>query len=78
MDRYREERIDRLLRELQYECERGMMEGDVSECLEFNFVVPTSKSIPNGVVLGEFRTRPMPYGVYGIDNRGEPKLKVVR
>lgn len=74
---YRMERIDRLLHELRYEIERGMMEGEIDETLAFQFCVPTSKVIPKGVVHCEFRTRPAPSYVFGPD-MCQPKLKVVK
>lgn len=74
---YRMERIDRLLHELRYEVERGMMEREIDEHLGFTFIVPISQKIPDGVVMCEFRTRPMPRGAYHIDAL-EPRLKVVK
>jgi hypothetical protein len=57
---YRMERVERLLRELEYEVTRGMIEGDLDETLGFTFIVPISKAIPRGgVVRAEFRTRPV-------------------
>lgn len=74
----RQERIERLLNELRYEVERGMMEGEVDEDLGFIFYVPLSKSIPRGVVRCEFRTRPTP--TYMLDPRDmdSPKLRVIK
>lgn len=74
---YRWERIERLLTELRYECERGMMEGEIDEQIGFRFVVPVSKNIPNGVVLAEFRTRPIPAYQLGFDPE-PPRLRVVK
>ena len=72
----RQERIERLLQELRYEIERGMMEGEIEETLGFDFIVPTSKSIRNGVVSCSFRTRPTPgYMAFG---HNEPKLRIVK
>jgi hypothetical protein len=56
---FRMERIEKLLNELRYEVERGMMEKDIGEEIGFRFVVPLSSKIPDGVVLCEFRTRPI-------------------
>ncbi len=56
----RMERIEKLLNELSYEVERGMMEREVDEHLGFRFYVPISSKIPDGVVFCEFRTRPIP------------------
>lgn len=75
---FRQERIERLLQELRYEVERGMMEGEVDEHLGFRFMVPVSKSIPNGVVHCEFRTRPSPYPMFNFDGANEPRLRVVK
>lgn len=72
----RKERIERMLMELRYEIERGMMEGEIDETLGFDFVVPISKSIPNGVVMCSFRTRPAPH--YMAFDHNEPRLKVVK
>lgn len=73
----RKERIEKMLQELRYEIEVGMMQGDIDETLGFDFVVPVSKAIPNGVVMCSFRTRPTPrYAVY--PGHLEPKLKVVK
>lgn len=55
---FRMERISKLLRELEYEVTRGMMEGDIDETIGFRFVVPVSKAIRDGVVKCEFQTRP--------------------
>lgn len=72
----RMERITRLLHELRYEVERGMLEGDVDETIGFDFVVPISKVIPDGVVLCHFRTRPVPRYMMGSDLI-EPRLKLI-
>lgn len=74
---FRKERIEKLLHELRYEVERGMMERDLDESMGFRFVVPISRQIPDGVVHCEFRTRPMPRGAYCIDDL-EPRLRVVK
>ena len=76
-DNYRQERIERLLHELQYEIERGMMEREIDESLAFRFYVPVSQSIPKGVVFCEFRTRPLPHHVLHPDEL-EPRLRVVK
>lgn len=59
------ERIERLLRELEYEVTRGMMERDISETIDFKFIVPISKALPGGVVACEFYTRPTPMAQIG-------------
>lgn len=56
---FRKERIEKLLYELRYEIERGIMEHDIDDNLGFQFIVPISNSKPNGIVFGEFRTRAM-------------------
>jgi hypothetical protein len=73
----RQERIEKLLNELRYEVERGMMEREIGEEMGFRFYVPLSQKIPNGVVACEFRTRPIPR--YCMDmNSLEPRLKLVK
>lgn len=72
---YRQERIERLLKELQYEVSRGMVEGEIDETLSFTFIVPISKSLPRGVVHCRFQTRPM---LSYFLNYEEPRLKVVK
>lgn len=75
----RKERIERLLEELRYEIQRGMMDREIEESLGFRFIVPISNEIPNGVVLCEFRTRPMPsYNAIGFDDPGKARLRVVK
>jgi hypothetical protein len=55
---YRQERVERLLKELQYEVSRGIMEGEIDESLSFRFIVSHSKE-PECVVRAEFNTRPV-------------------
>ena len=63
--------------ELRFEIERGIMEQEIGEEMNFRFVVPISNKIPSGVVFCEFRTRPcFPYDVLGYDVY-EPRLKIV-
>ena len=52
-------RIDRLFNELRYEIERGFMEGEIEERLGFEFIVPVSKEVKNGVVHCFFESRPV-------------------
>jgi hypothetical protein len=74
---FRRERIEKLLHELRYEVERGMMEVDIDETLTFRFYVPISKAIPGGVVFCEFRTRPIPR--YEMNpNDLQPHLRLVK
>ena len=74
---FRMERIEKLLHELKYEVTRGMMEGDIAETIGFNFYVPISKAIPDGVVDCRFYTRPIQR--YYMDRLSvEPRLRIVR
>lgn len=68
----RKERVERLLRELEYEVTRGMLEGDLEEEMGFRFYVPISKKIHDGVVGCEFRTRPMPLRIPYPSNAASP------
>ena len=74
---FRMERITKLLHELHYEVERGMMEREIDETIGFRFYVPISRSIPDGVVFCEFRTRPIPRHYMDMANL-EPRLKLVK
>jgi hypothetical protein len=74
---FRMERIEKLLRELEYEVTRGMMEADIDETLGFDFYVPLSKRIKDGVVRCSFRTRPIPRYEMALD-WNVPRLKVVK
>lgn len=74
---FRRERIEKLLHELRYEIERGMMESKIDETMGFRFYVPISKAIPDGVVFCEFRTRPIPrYEMNPSDL--QPRLRLVK
>ena len=70
------ERVQRLLKELEYEIVRGMIEGDLDEDLGLRFYVPISKKIPDGVVFCEFKTRPIPRHMMGATDI-TPRLKIV-
>lgn len=73
----RQERIERLLKELEYEVTRGMIDSEIDETLLFRFYVPLSNRIKDGVVLCEFRTRPIQRIM--MDPRDmEPRLKLVK
>lgn len=74
---FRMERIEKLLRELEYEVTRGMMEGDIDETIGFRFYVPISKAIPEGVVHCRFETRPVPRHHMELDAAG-PRLRVIK
>ena len=70
------ERIQRLLRELEYEITRGMLGGEIDETISFQFVVPLSRRMPEGIVLCELRTRPT--AMYAVPlNIVKPRLRVV-
>jgi hypothetical protein len=73
---FRQERIEKLLHELRYEIERGMMENEIEEELGFRFIVPISRHIRDGVVQCEFRTRPMHRSAMNIEDL-EPRLRIV-
>jgi len=76
---YRKERIERLLHELRYEIERGILEREIDEEIGFRFIVPISQKIRDGVVFCEFRTRPCSrYDVLGYEVMAGPKLKLVK
>ena len=78
-DNYRQERIERLLKELEYEINRGIYDNEIDEEFYFRFYVPTSRSIPNGIVACEFRSRPVPHYMYSpLDNPEGAKLRVVK
>lgn len=74
----RQERIERLLQELRYEVERGMMEGEIDESMGFQFMVPISKQLQGGVVWCEFRTRPVHAHSVMMSGMEKPRLKVVK
>ena len=69
-------RIKRMLADLRHEIERGMMEREIDEHICYQFYVPVSQKIPDGVVFCEFRTRPLPRGLVS-PNDLEPRLKLV-
>jgi len=71
------ERIERLLHELRYEVERGMMEREIDEEIGFEFYVPVSSKIPDGAVFCSFRTRPVLRHQILLSGEGQ-RLKVVK
>lgn len=77
-ENYRQERIERLLNELRYEVERGMMDGEIDETIRFVFFVGVSKLIPKGVVRCEFQTRPTPLMMVDPREMDKPRLQLVR
>ncbi len=74
---FRKERIEKLLYELKYEIQRGMLEKEIDETMGFRFYVPISSAIPDGVVFCEFRTRPVPRHMMHPDD-ARPRLKLVK
>lgn len=74
---FRRERIEKLLNELRYEVERGMLERDIDETMGFRFYVPISQAIPDGVVFCEFHTRPV-QRYHMIGEELQPRLKLVK
>ena len=74
----RMERIEKLLRELEYEVTRGMLEHEIDETMGFQFVVPLSRAMPDGVVWCEFRTRPTHRHNLPWNAGAEPRLYVVK
>ena len=54
-----------------------MIQREISEILTFKFFVPISQSIPNGVVLCKFETRPVNRYSANMD-LNEPRLKIVK
>jgi hypothetical protein len=74
---FRRERIEKLLTELRYEIERGMLERDIGEEFTFRFYVPLSNKIKDGVVFCEFRTRPVPRHCMSPDDM-QPRLRLVK
>ena len=73
----RQERIGRLLKELEYEIVRGTLEGDLDEHWHFQFYVPLSRKIPDGVVRCIFEVRPIPRYQMNLGDL-TPRLKVVK
>lgn len=57
MSDFRKERITKLFCELEYEITRGVMEGDIEENFGFSFLIPVSKTLPNGLVHCAFHSR---------------------
>lgn len=55
----RRERIERLLRELEYEVTRGIMEREIEPQMGWSTIMPGG---PTGEVIAEFRVRPLAKG----------------
>lgn len=75
---FRMERIEKLLYELRYECERGMLEREIGEEITYEWIIPMSSKIPGGVVLCRFRTKPEPGYMLGSLAGDEPRLRIVK
>jgi hypothetical protein len=77
---FRRERIEKLLAEMQYEVERGILERDIPEEMTFRFFVPISHQTPDGVVFCEFRTRPVPRSAMATlsPDGVQPRLRLVK
>jgi len=48
--------IEALARELQAQITAGVLSAEIGDQIEFSFVVPASKTFPNGGVVCSFRT----------------------
>ncbi|MFV1530634.1 hypothetical protein [Phaeobacter sp. JH209A] len=70
----RRERIERLLRELEYEVTRGIMEREIEPEMGWSKILPGG---PTGTVIAEFRVRPRRSNEFSFDDRQEPRLRVV-
>lgn len=75
---YRQERVERLFNELLYEITRGMMEGDLDESIGFDFIVPSSRTFPHGVVTCKFRTRPIPEYDAVLLDQNKSRLRIIK
>lgn len=72
----RMERIERLLKELEYEVTRGIMENEINEHITWRFVIPRSRMIKNGVVECRFETVPN-YAAFVDKGLKRPMLKLI-
>lgn len=70
----RRERIERLLRELEYEITRGIMEREIEPEMGWRKIIPGG---PTGTVFAEFTVRPRTEGQWGVDDHRPPRLHVV-
>lgn len=75
--RMRVDRIDRLLRELRYEIERGIMDNEISEQMSYDFVIPMSRTMSNGCVVFQFRLFPTGADYAAGHYRKPVKLRIV-
>lgn len=72
---FRLERIEKLLHELRYEIERGLVSNEIPEEIGFQFIHPISRKIPNGCVVFDLMMRPRMSWLHC--SYQEPKLKLV-
>ena len=70
----RRERIERLLRDLEYEITRGVMEREIEPEMGWSKILPGG---PTDTVIAEFRVRPRREGEYFYDQQEAPRLRVV-
>lgn len=70
----RRERIERLLRELEYEITRGVMEREIEPEMGWSKIMPGG---PTGEVVAEFRVRPLAPGQWHMNDHRPPRLRVV-
>lgn len=76
---FRMGRIEKLINELMYELERGFMESEIEETINFRHIVPISREIPGGMVLCSFSTRPVHYeSVLGLKSSKPFKFSLVK
>jgi len=73
----RQERVEKLLHELQYEITRGMMEREIDEHIAFDFTVP-SKEEGARFVACSFRTRVAEYWESPSVYPNGPMLRVIK
>jgi hypothetical protein len=53
-----------------------MVEGEIDEWISYEFYVPLSKNIPDGIVECKFRCRPA--ARWQVTNYDVPKLRIVK
>ena len=73
------QRIEKLFHELRYEIERGIMKRDIDETIGFEFVIPLSRAIPDGVIVCRFESRPRPrHEALMFSHSVQPRLRLVK
>ncbi len=70
----RRERIERLLKELEYEITRGVMGREIEPEMGWSQIMPGG---PTGNVVAEFRVRPLAPGQLHMGDLRPPRLRVV-